>query len=131
MRSRATAPTAHGSTAPPTSSYRPRPSTAASGSGTRRLHRRYRERSALEGFRGRAKTLWRGLLPCRAPRAPLKCAAEMVADTLEQRLTSNPACDVCTAPVTASGPHDFNGFDLLCDKCYCHRCAASGANDID
>ena len=37
------------------------------------------------------------------------------------RLAQNPSCDVCTATVTASAPHNFNGYDLLCEKCVCRK----------
>ncbi len=42
-------------------------------------------------------------------------------ETLAERLSSNPRCDVCTSEVTSSSSHTFNGFDLLCEKCFCHR----------
>ena len=61
---------------------------------------------------------------CRISR---QCAADMGVETLEQRLLKNATCDVCTAAVTAQTPHDFNGYDLLCDKCFCHRSAASSS----
>ena len=37
------------------------------------------------------------------------------------RLAQNPSCDVCAAMVSASAPHSFNGFDLLCEKCFCRK----------
>ena len=42
--------------------------------------------------------------------------------SIAARLSTSPTCDVCGSKVTDSSPYDYNGFDLLCDECYCSSC---------
>ena len=50
-------------------------------------------------------------------------------EELEQRLQLSPFCDVCVAPVSKTAHHNFNGYDLLCEKCFCHAFGVEGLLD--
>ena len=42
--------------------------------------------------------------------------------SIAERLATSATCDVCGSKVTENSPYDYNGYDLLCDECYCSSC---------
>ena len=49
---------------------------------------------------------------------------------LEERLAVNAKCDVCVSDINTAAAYNFNGHDLLCEKCYCHVFVISNLESV-